>query len=161
VGNRKILGESLALKSLQLDDIDLKIIKELHENAKQTYRELSDKLGLAIGTIYNRIRKLEENGVIRNYTINIDYSKLGYDLTAIIMMQVEGPYIIKIEKQLAEFEEVMSVYDITGEFDIAVIAKFMDREHLNKFIKDILTMPHIKRTVTSIVLSIVKENFKQ
>jgi len=161
VGNRKILGESLALKSLQLDDIDLKIIKELHENAKQTYRELSDKLGLAIGTIYNRIRKLEENGVIRNYTINIDYSKLGYDLTAIIMMQVEGPYIIKIEKQLAEFEEVMSVYDITGEFDIAVIAKFMDREHLNKFIKGILTMPHIKRTVTSIVLSIVKENFKQ
>ena len=161
MGNRKILGESLALKSLQLDDIDLKIIKELHENAKQTYRELSDKLGLAIGTIYNRIRKLEENGVIRNYTINIDYSKLGYDLTAIIMMQVEGPYIIKIEKQLAEFEEVMSVYDITGEFDIAVIAKFMDREHLNKFIKGILTMPHIKRTVTSIVLSIVKENFKQ
>ncbi|MCS7386032.1 MAG: Lrp/AsnC family transcriptional regulator [archaeon GB-1867-005] len=149
------------MKSVELDEIDIKIIKELQKNAKQTYRELSDKLGLAIGTIYNRIKKLEENGVIRNFTINLDYSKLGYDLTAIIMMQVEGPYIIEIEKRLANYEEVMSVYDITGEFDIAVIAKFVDREHLNKFIKGILTMPHIKRTVTSIALSVVKENFKQ
>ncbi len=161
MGNSEIFGESLALKSVELDEIDIKIIKELQKNAKQTYRELSDKLGLAIGTIYNRIKKLEENGVIRNFTINLDYSKLGYDLTAIIMMQVEGPYIIEIEKRLANYEEVMSVYDITGEFDIAVIAKFVDREHLNKFIKGILTMPHIKRTVTSIALSVVKENFKQ
>ncbi len=142
-----------------LNGVDLKILEELKRNAKMTYRELSSKLGVAIGTIYNRIRKLEEAGIIRKFTVDIDYEKLGYDLTAIIMIQVEGPYIIEVERELAKFDEVMSVYDITGEFDIAVIAKFRGREELNKFIKKILTMPHIKRTVTSIALSVVKENF--
>ncbi len=158
MGNRNVFGESMKNEKL-IDEIDLKIIEELRRNAKLTYKELSDKLGVAIGTIYNRIRKLEEIGVIKRFTIDIDYEKLGCDLTALIMIQVEGPYIIEVEKELAKFDQVMSVYDITGEFDIAVIAKFKGRKELNKFIKGILTMPHIKRTVTSIVLSIVKENF--
>jgi len=145
---------------VKIDEIDLKIIEELRKNSRQTYKELAEKFNIAIGTVYNRIKRLEEAGVIKSFTVDIDYSKLGYDLTAIIMIQVEGPYIIEVEKKIASFNEVMSVYDITGEFDIAVIAKFKDREHLNKFIKGILTMPHIKRTVTSIALSVVKENFK-
>lgn len=144
----------------KINELDLKIIEELRENSRQTYKELAEKFNIAIGTVYNRIKKLEEAGIIRGFTIDVDYSKLGYDLTAIIMIQVEGPYIVEVERKLASFNEVMSVYDITGEFDIAVIAKFKDREHLNKFIKGILTMPHIKRTVTSIALSVVKENFK-
>ncbi|MCD6154330.1 MAG: Lrp/AsnC family transcriptional regulator [archaeon GB-1867-097] len=144
---------------VELNDVEKKILEELRRNSKQTYKELSRKLGLAIGTIHNKIKKLERKGVILNYTVNIDYSKAGYDLTGIIMIKVEGPFIIEVEKKLAEFEEIMSVYDITGEFDIAVIAKFKDREHLNRVIKKILSMPHIERTNTSIVLSIVKENF--
>lgn len=148
------------MTSIKLDEIDIKIIEELKRNSRQTYKGLAEKFNIAIGTVYNRIRKLEELGIIKSFTIDIDYSKLGYDLTAIIMIQVEGPYIIEVEKKIANFKEVMSVYDITGEFDIAVIAKFKDREHLNKFIKGILTMPHIRRTVTSIALSVMKENFK-
>jgi len=144
-----------------IDNLDIRIIRELRRDSKNTYKSLSQTIGTSLGTIYNRIRKLEKMGIIKNYTINIDYSKLGYDLTALIMLEVDGPYIIEIEQKLSEYDEVMSVYDITGEFDVAVIAKIKDRDHLNKLIKTILTTPHIKRTVTSIALSIVKENFQK
>ncbi|MCX8168768.1 MAG: Lrp/AsnC family transcriptional regulator [Candidatus Methanomethylicia archaeon] len=142
-----------------LDDIDLEIIRRLRENSKITYKELAEEMELSIGAMHSRIKRLENKGVIKGYTINVDHSKLGYDITAIIMMQVEGPYIVEVEKILANNPDIMSIYDITGEFDIAVIAKLKDREHLNKLIKGILTIPHVKRTVTSIALSVVKENF--
>jgi len=159
VGNRKILGESIMRDKVEIDDVDLEIIRRLKENSKLTYKEIAEAMGISIGAVYNRIKRLEEYGVIKGYTVNIDYSKLGYDLTAIIMLQVDGPHIIEVEKKLAKYEENMSVYDVTGDFDIVVIAKVKDREHLNKLIKEILTIPHVKRTVTSIALSVVKENF--
>lgn len=159
MGNRKILGESIMRDKVEIDDVDLEIIKRLKENSKLTYKEIAEAMGISIGAVYNRIKRLEEYGVIKGYTVNIDYSKLGYDLTAIIMLQVDGPHIIEVEKKLAKYEENMSVYDVTGDFDIVVIAKVKDREHLNKLIKEILTIPHVKRTVTSIALSVVKENF--
>ncbi|MCS7368342.1 MAG: Lrp/AsnC family transcriptional regulator [archaeon GBS-70-058] len=144
---------------VEIDDVDLEIIRRLKENSKLTYKEIAEAMGISIGAVYNRIKRLEEHGIIKGYTINIDYSKLGYDLTAIIMLQVDGPHIIEVEEKLAKYEENMSVYDVTGDFDIVVIAKVKDREHLNKLIKGILTIPHVKRTVTSIALSVVKENF--
>lgn len=144
---------------IELDEIDIKILDELRRNSKITYKEIAKSMNISVGAVYNRIRRLESEGVIKGYTINLDYSKMGYDLTAIIMLQVEGPHIVEVEKILAKYNENMSVYDITGEYDIAVIAKLRDREHLNKLIKDILTIPHVKRTVTSIALSVVKENF--
>jgi len=144
---------------IELDEIDIKILDELRRNSKITYKEIAKSMNISVGAVYNRIRRLENEGVIKGYTINLDYSKMGYDLTAIIMLQVEGPHIVEVEKILAKYNENMSVYDITGEYDIAVIAKLRDREHLNKLIKDILTIPHVKRTVTSIALSVVKENF--
>lgn len=159
MGNRKILGESIMRDKVEIDDVDLEIIRRLKENSKLTYKEIAEAMGISIGAVYNRIKRLEEYGVIKGYTVNIDYSKLGYDLTAIIMLQVDGPHIIEVEKKLAKYEENMSVYDVTGDFDIVVIAKVKDREHLNKLIKEILTIPHVKRTVTSIALSVVKENF--
>jgi DNA-binding Lrp family transcriptional regulator len=66
---------------------------------------------------------------------------------------------VEVEEKLSKYEENMSVYDVTGDFDVVVIAKVKDREHLNKLVKGILTIPHVKRTVTSIALSVVKENF--
>jgi DNA-binding Lrp family transcriptional regulator len=64
------------------------------------------------------------------------------------------------EKEIAEIQNVMSVYDITGDFDIAVLARFKNREGLNAFVKQLLALPYIKRTVTNVVLNVVKEDFR-
>ncbi len=152
---------SLEVDSTQKpDDIDLKILRILQEDSRTSYRKIADAIGIAVGTVYNRIKRLEEEGVFRAYTVMIDPTKIGYDLTAFILMQAEGPYLMEVERKIAQSDYVICIYDITGDFDIAVIARFKNRAMLNTFIKGMLRMPHITRTVTSVTLNIVKEDFR-
>jgi DNA-binding Lrp family transcriptional regulator len=90
----------------------------------------------------------------------VDPVKLGYGLTALILIQAEGQYILEVEKELAKLDDVICIYDITGDFDIAVVARFRSRDALNKFIKGTLKMPHVIRTVTNVALNVVKEDFR-
>lgn len=145
---------------VDLDELDFQILRTLEEDARKSCREIAEKLRVATGTVYNRIKKLTDEGVIKGYIPVIDPVKIGYELTALILIQVEGRYLIDVENEVAKFDEVYYVYDITGEFDVAIAARFKTREKLNKFIKSILTIQHVKRTVTNIVLNVVKEDLR-
>jgi DNA-binding Lrp family transcriptional regulator len=145
---------------VELDELDREILKKLQEDARKSYRELAEELKVATGTIYNRIKRLTDAGVIKGYTVIVDPAKVGLDLTAIVLIQVDGEHLVEVEKEIAKAENVCSVYDITGEFDAAIIARFENTASLNSFIKSILAMPHIKRTVTSVVLNVVEEDLR-
>jgi len=142
----------------KIDDLDLKIIRELQEDARQSYREIAERLKVAEGTVYNRVNKLQEMGIIKRFILDIDFSKLGYDLTAIIALKVEGGHLPEIEEIIAKKPNVSAVYDVTGDYDAIVVAKFRDRSGLNKFVKGILAMPYVRRTYTMIVLNVMKES---
>jgi len=143
-----------------VDDVDHKIIRLLQEDARKSFNKIADSLGIAVGTAYNRVKSLEEKGVLKGYTIMLDSAKLGYGLTALILIEAEGRYLPDVEKELAKLDEVICIYDITGDYDIAVIARFKSRKTLNNFIKSTLKMPHVTRTVTNVVLNVVKEDFR-
>lgn len=143
--------------TIQLDDLDLQILRLLEEDARRSSREIAEKLGVATGTVYNRVKRLTNDGIIRGYIPMIDASKVGFELTALILLQADGKYLANVESEIAKVDAVCCVYDITGDFDAAVIARFRDRASLNEFIKSLLAIPHIKRTVTNVVLNIVKE----
>jgi len=143
-----------------LDEVDLKILKLLLEDARRSYRDIAKELGLSVATVHNRVKRLQAEGVIKGFAPIIDHSKLGFDLTALILLQAEGSHLIDVEEQVAKLEETCAVYDITGEFDIAVVARFKSREALNRFIKSLLKIPFVKRTSTSMVLNVVKEDFR-
>ncbi|RLI44332.1 AsnC family transcriptional regulator [Candidatus Bathyarchaeota archaeon] len=143
-----------------MDDIDFKIIRLLQEDSRRSFGKIADNLGIAVGTAYNRVKNLEDKGILKGYTIIVDPVKLGYSLTALILIQAEGQYILEVEKELAKLDEVICIYDITGDFDIAVVARFRSRDALNKFIKDTLKLPHVIRTVTNVALNVVKEDFR-
>ncbi len=149
----------MAKKSISLDDLDITILKALSQDARKSSREIAKQLGVATGTIYNRIKRLTDEGIIKGYTTILDTSKVGFELTTLILLQVDGKFLIDVEKNLAALDDVYSVYDITGDYDVAVIARFKDRASMNKFIKSVLTIPHIRRSVTSIILNIVKEDY--
>ena len=146
--------------SENLDEIDIKIIRLLQENSRISFNEIAKKIGISVGTAYNRVKNLEEKGVLKGYTALIDPIKMGYGITAIILIQAEGAHLVEVEKEVAKLNNVVSVYDITGEFDIAVIARFKDSRRLNAFVKKVLSMPYVKRTVTNVVLNVVKEDFR-
>jgi len=141
-----------------LDDLDIKILSLLSEDARRSCRELAEKLDVASGTVYNRVRRMSEAGVIRGYIPLVDHTKLGYGLMALILVQVEGQHLVDVERELAKPSEVVAVYDITGEFDVAVLARFKSQTSMNAFIKDTLKIPYIRRTVTNVVLNVVKED---
>ncbi|MFQ6050131.1 MAG: Lrp/AsnC family transcriptional regulator [Candidatus Hydrothermarchaeota archaeon] len=137
--------------------MDLNILRELKKDARQSFRALANKLDVAKGTVYNRFNKLRELKIIKGFIPNIDYSKLGYDLAAIIGIIVEGGHLLEIEKKIADEPNVSAVYDVTGEYDAIIVAKFKDRSSLNDFVKKVLAMEHVKRTYTMVVLNIMKE----
>ncbi len=145
---------------MEIDDTDIIILKELQEDFTTSYRDIAKKLNLSVGTVHNRVKKLKEIGVIKSFAAVLDAEKLGFELTAVLLMQVEGGDIIDVERTIAKSKSVVAVYDTTGEFDIIAIAKFRSRDELNSFIKETLKIEAIKRTVTSIALNVVKEENK-
>lgn len=144
---------------MDMDKIDEKILKNLMVDARLSARQMALKLGMSTVTILSRIKKLEKEKIIKGYTALIDHEKLGYDLTAIIEI-IAKKDIIDIEEKLSKFENVCGVYDITGNTDTIIIAKFKERDELSKFVKSLSSMPNIENTITHVVLNTSKEDFR-
>ena len=144
---------------MSIDKTDQEILKNLIMDARLSARQLAIKLGMSTVTILTRIKKLEKERIIKGYTAIIDHEKLGYDLTAIIEI-ISKKDILGIEEKLAKIENVCGVYDITGNTDTVIVAKFRERDELSKFVKTLSAMENVENTITHIVLNTVKEDFR-
>lgn len=142
-----------------MDELGLKILQLLQRNARLSYREIARELNVAVGTVYNRIKRMEEKGVIRGFCVALDYEKVGFGLTAVIGIKARGREIVRIEREIAKNPRVMQVYDVTGEYDIIAVAKFRDRADMNRFVKWLLSLEGVEKTNTSVVMDIAKESF--
>ena len=141
-----------------VDEIDRKIINLFQYDGRMSYRKIAKELDISIGTVHNRIDKLTKNGVIKKFTPVIDHKKLGYALTTVIGVRVKGGVLKNWEDRTAYHKNVLCVYDVTGEFDAILIARFKDTQELDKFVKGLLKEPDVQRTYTQTVLNIVKED---
>lgn len=142
-----------------LDEVDRRIVSLLAEDSRRSIRDLAKALGLAPSTVHARLRRLVAEGVIKRFTILPDYEAVGYGVTALILLQVEGGKIIDIGEHIARDPHVIMVYDITGDYDLAVVAKFRTVSELDQFLKNINRLPYVKRSVTSMSLRVLKEDF--
>jgi DNA-binding Lrp family transcriptional regulator len=139
------------------DDVDRRILKALNEDARKSFRDVARELGLALSTVSNRVKRLEETGIIRGYVPLVDATRLGFDLHVIVGVKIAHGKLIEVQQRIAKNPRVFAVYDVTGEWDSMLIARFRDREDLNSFIKEVLAMPHVERTTTQLVLNTMKE----
>ena len=161
------IWKTLALESLQLErdvttnieDIDLRILSLLQGDCRLSFNKLAKKLGVSVGTAFNHVKRLEKKGIIEGYTLSLDFSKIGFNLTVIVMIQAEGKFLTDVENELSKSANIIAVYDVTGNYDAVAVAKFKDRASLNVFIKNLLSLPHVRRTVTHLVLNVVKEGY--
>jgi len=143
-----------------IDKLDKEILNEMNKNARLSFRDLAKILGVSVATISHRVKKMENLGIIKGYIPLLDQKKVGYDFTAIIEISIEKGRLSNVEKKLAEFDNALGVYDITGLYDALVVARFKDRDHLNDFIKKIQKFEFVQKTYTSIVLEVVKEDIR-
>lgn len=145
---------------MDLNYKDSELLKHLSQNGKASQRELADKTGLALGTVSNRLKSLETKKIIKGYYADIDPEKVGFTLSATIHLRITKGKIMDVQASIAEHPRVYIVYDITGEWDSLVIARFKNREEMDEFIKSTLSQDYIERTSTSLVLNNVKEEMR-
>ena len=148
------------LNTLILDEIDVRILKKLVSDARLSYRNIAEQIGVSPPTVLNRVEKLERSEIIKSYSALLDHEKLGYDLTAIIEVIAIKNKIVEVEKVLSKYENVCAIYDITGLTDMIIIAKFRNRKELSNFVKKELSIPYVQRTNTHLVFLTVKEDFR-
>lgn len=145
-------------RHVDMDTIDRKLLIELLRDARTSLRRLSEEMNVSPATLHNRLTRLVQEGIIKGFIALIDYAKLGYTLTAVIMAKVDGKHLVEFEREIASSDNVVAVYDVVGEYDVVIIAKFKSVEDLDSFLKQLLKNPKIERTYTSIVLNVVKED---
>jgi Lrp/AsnC family transcriptional regulator for asnA, asnC and gidA len=143
---------------MDFDEKDEKILKHLLVDARQSARQLAHKLNISTVTMISRLKKLEEKKIIQGYTVRLNHSALGYDITGVIEVTTTKGKMVEIEDEIAKIENVCAVYDITGDADILVIGKFKDRTSLSEFVKKISSIPNVENTITHLVLNTVKED---
>jgi DNA-binding Lrp family transcriptional regulator len=144
---------------LELNETDKKILKNLLDDARFSSRQIAKNVGVSVGTVLSRIKKMEDDGLIKGYSVILDHEKLGYELTVVTEITVSKGRLTEMENEIAKISNVCGVYDVTGLTDAVIIAKFKNREDLGKFTKQLLALPYIERTNTHVALTTVKENF--
>ena len=142
-----------------IDQTDERILKELLRDSQQSHRNIARRIGVSLGTVISRKRRMEQNGTIKGYMAQLDYEKLGYDLTAITEVTVSGGKVTDVGEEIKKLPRAYSVYNVTGATDIMVMGRFKDKADLSNFTKKILQTPNVERTNTHIVLITFREDF--
>lgn len=140
-----------------IDDLGKKIIRVLNQNARRSFREIAKEVGTSVTAVIHKIKKFEESGVIKGYIPIVDAEYFDLKLIAIIALRISRGKLLETQKKIAEDPRVVAVYDITGEWDSMIIGYFKDQQDLNSFIKNLLSQENVDRSVTHIVLNMIKE----
>ena len=145
------------MKDGNAEELDLDILRILCEDGRRSHRSIGVELDKSHLTIKKHVDELEDGGIIKGYSANIDFEKLGYNIIAIIELTISKGKMLEVEKKIAMNTNVFGVYDITGTYDALILARFKNRGDLSKMIKEIHTSPNVERTNTHLVLNIIKE----
>jgi len=142
---------------MMIDKSSKKILNVLINNSKKSYRELAKEAHVSVGTVSNKLKELEKEKIIKKYTTLVDYDKLGYDIHVFIKIRVSHGKEFSVEKKLLNDFHVSAIYDITGDFDVLVIARFRNRKELDAYLKKIQKFEFVNRVQTNLILNTIAE----
>ncbi|CAN5486993.1 Lrp/AsnC family transcriptional regulator [soil metagenome] len=136
-----------------MDDIDEKLLGLLKKDAKKKYSDLAEMLNLSPPSVHARVKKLEQIGVIRGYTIDIDPQLLGLRLCAFVRVTIESISATGLAQSLMAFPEVEEYYIVAGEECVLLKVRTADTAALSTFLDNIRGIKGVKKTITSVVLT--------
>jgi Lrp/AsnC family transcriptional regulator for asnA, asnC and gidA len=139
-----------------MDELDLKIMRFLRRDGRMSYTSIAEELGVAEGTVRNRVGKLRESKALQIVGM-VDPHRMGYEAPAMIGINVQPPYLDSAAIEIASLPEVSYLILVSGEFDLIVEVMCRDREHLAGFLRDTLhAVVGIQRTQTFMILHTYK-----
>ncbi|MUP41851.1 AsnC family transcriptional regulator [Christiangramia aestuarii] len=140
---------------MYMDKLNWAILEELQKNARVSFSEIGRKIGLTSPAVAERVRKMEDAGIINSYKVNLSHQKAGYQLKAIITLRAFTGRLKAFLETVKEFKEVVNCYRITGNENIIMEVVLRDQVHLEKLIDRLITYGE---TRTHIILSNVIED---
>ncbi len=140
-----------------ISELERKILKSLTENARKSFRSVAKEVGTSTTAVYNNVKKMEKSGLLKGYIPDVDEVMLGFDLVAIMALRITHGKLKSVYKALKDLPPVKLIFDITGDWDAILICYFKERKELDSFLKTELTVPHIERIVTDVVLNVIKD----
>ncbi len=141
-----------------VDDIDRLLLRELVRDGRQSNRDLAERTNVSPATVNRRLHRLTDQGVLKGVSAIVDPETVGWNLTVIVGLRIEKGHLRPVQEAIAQDPRIVSVYDVTGEWDGLVIARCRDRRDLDDLAKSTLSGPHITRTNTMVVLDTVAEH---
>src|SRR5512133_1993162 len=148
------------LQNLMLDDVDKLLLRSLQVDGRLSNVELARKVNLSPPATHTRLKRLEKDGYIRQYTAIVDREKAGYDLLCFIHISLQMHQVTQVEKfreAARKMREVLECHHITGEYDYLLKVALKNRKDLERFVVDKITpIPGVARIHTSLVLAEVK-----
>ncbi|NLY40849.1 MAG: Lrp/AsnC family transcriptional regulator [Desulfovibrionales bacterium] len=141
-----------------LDSVDIQILNILQESGKITNADLARQIGMAPSGILERVRKLEQKGVIQNYAVRLNPKALGIALSTFIQVKTEDPVgCTEIGTRLACIPEVQEVHWTAGEYNYLLKARVSNTETLAELMKKFGEIPGVRDSRTTLVLETLKE----
>ncbi|PSN82934.1 hypothetical protein B9Q13_03110 [Candidatus Marsarchaeota G2 archaeon ECH_B_SAG-G16] len=148
-------------KTPRLDELDVKIIKELQLNARISFRELSKKLGVSVTTVSERVRKMVKSGLIKGFTTLVDPEKVGPLYCVALYIKVNPGFDSKsVGREVASVKGVCYVYSTVGVYHLIALGSAPTKEELTKLIADVSSIKGIADVTPSMILETIKEDPK-
>lgn len=143
-----------ASSAVRIDDLDRAILDALERDARSSARAIGRELGVAAGTVGQRIARLEQLGVIRGYAARVDRALLGQPLRVVVGLQMsQGKDMAQALEELAALPEVEEVLVVTGRWDVLVLARVADPRELNRVLtQELWRSPSFRHSETMIVI---------
>lgn len=154
-GWKEFRAETMA----ELDDVDRQILRALQRDARGSFREIGKKAGVSEATVFVRVRKLQEKGVLRGFMAIVDPKSVGKALTAIMLIRARPRSFPRILDALKKFDDIYEIYDVTGQYYSILKIRTSSTDHLSKIIDEVGMVEGVEGTETIIVLRTVKEEF--
>lgn len=139
------------------EGLDVRLVNALLADGRASYRTVADVLNVSETTVANHVDRLVERGYIRGFVPLIDYDAFGYDVAVLSHLKVEGGAYDAIAQRLVEIEQFLSVYVVTGDYDLTLLGRFETTGDMNRHIKRLLDDPAVRETNTSLVLDTVRD----
>ena len=142
--------------SMDLDDLDIGLLRLLQVNSRVSFADLSRELDVAEATVRFRVKRLVNEGVIAKFTIMLDPNKVGRRVSGAILLKIDPAHLEGVCRLLVEFVETMYLFQSTGEYDVVSVVVARDLEHLNDLVKRAKAIVGVKDARVSIATQFLK-----
>ncbi len=144
---------------VELDEVDKKVLRALQKDARASFRRVGKEVGVSEATVFVRVRKLQEKGVLQGFKAVIDPKSVGKKLTAIMLIRAQPRSLVGMLDALKKLDDIYEIYDVTGQYYSILKIRTDSTEQLGKIIDEIGMIEGVAGTETVIVLRTVKEEF--